>query len=126
MQPIFTPRAPKPIGPYSQAVRAGDWLYISGQIPLDPERGSILEGTIQEQAIRVFLNLSAVLEEAGGSLADVVKTTVYLTNIKEFSEVNLVYANHFQEPYPARAVVEVHALPAGARIEIEAVAYLGK
>jgi 2-iminobutanoate/2-iminopropanoate deaminase len=126
MQSIFTPDAPKPIGPYSQAVRVGEWLFISGQIPLDPEQGVRAAGGVGAQAERVLLNLAAVLQAVGGTLADVVKTTVYLTHLKDFTEVNQVYARHFQEPFPARAVVQAAALPAGADIEIEAVAFLGK
>lgn len=124
MDAIFTPAAPGPIGPYSQAVRAGEWLFVSGQIPLDPATGTMAPGGIREQAEQALRNLEAVLGAAGATAADVVKTTIYLADLGRFAEVNQVYAGHFHEPYPARAVIQAAALPAGAAIEIEAVARL--
>lgn len=124
MESIFTPAAPKPIGPYAQAVRAGDWLFVSGQIPLDPATGKLVAGSVREQAAQALNNLRAVLGAASAGLENVVKATVYLQDIKDFPEVNRVYAEFFQEPFPARAVMQVAALPAGALVEIEAVAYI--
>lgn len=122
---MHTDRAPKAVGPYSQAVRSGDLLFLSGQIPLDPATGTLVEGGIEEQTERVLANLAAVLEAAGGSLAHVVKTTVFMTDLGEFAKMNEVYARHFRaEPLPARAAFQVVALPKGARVEIEAVARL--
>lgn len=124
MESIFTPAAPKPIGPYAQAVRAGDWLFVSGQIPLDPATGKLVAGSVREQAAQALSNLRAVLGAARAGLENVVKATVYLQDIKDFPEVNRVYAEFFQEPFPARAVMQAAALPAGALVEIEAVAYI--
>lgn len=122
---VHTDAAPKAVGPYSQAVRSGELLFLSGQIPLDPATGTMVEGGIEEQTERVLSNLAAVLEAAGGSLASVVKTTVLMTDLGEFSRMNEVYARHFvHDPLPARAAYQVSALPKGARIEIEAVARL--
>ncbi len=122
---IYTSKAPKPVGPYSQGVVAGGWLFISGQIPLDPETGEMVEGGFKEKARRVLENLKAVVEAAGGSLEDVVKVTVYLADISRFSEFNEVYQEYFQDNKPARVVIQAAALPKGAEVEIEAVAYLG-
>ncbi len=122
---VHSEDAPKAVGPYSQAVRSGDLLFLSGQIPLDPQTGAIVAGGIEEQTERVVANLSAVLEAAGGSLDRVVKTTVFMTDLSEFARMNDVYARHFRgDPLPARAAFQVVALPKGARIEIEAVARL--
>jgi 2-iminobutanoate/2-iminopropanoate deaminase len=102
----------------------GDWIFASGQIPLDPASGALVEGGIEEQSERVLRNLGAVLEAAGSSLADAVKTTVYLVDLAEFPRMNAVYASHFDhEPPPARACVQVAALPLGARVEIDCIAY---
>lgn len=119
---ITTDRAPKAIGPYSQAVRAGGWLFLSGQIPLDPSTGQLVTGSIDQETARVIENLKAVLEAAGAGLDRVVRTTVYLLDLKDFEAMNAVYARYFGETRPARATVQVAALPRGARIEIDAIA----
>ena len=119
-QAIATSGAPDAIGTYSQAVRAGDTVYLSGQIPLDPESMALVSGT-RERIHQVFRNLRAVAEAAGGGLGDVVKLNVYLTDLADFPLVNEVMAEYFEEPYPARAAVGVASLPKGAGIEIEGV-----
>lgn len=119
---IDSPGAPAAIGPYSQAIRAGGLVFVSGQIPLDPETGQVVAGGIAAQTGRVLDSLRAVLEAAGSGLERVVKTTVFLTDLGTFSEVNEVYARHFPHAPPARATVQVAALPRGVGIEIEAVA----
>jgi 2-iminobutanoate/2-iminopropanoate deaminase len=121
-QLIQSPLAPKAVGPYSHAVRSGSLVFTSGQIPLDPQTGSLVEGSIEDQARRVMENLSVVLGASGTSLAHVVKTTIYLTDLADFSAVNAVYGSYFPRDPPARSTVQVAALPLGARIEIEAVA----
>jgi 2-iminobutanoate/2-iminopropanoate deaminase len=122
---VATPLAPAAIGPYSQAVRSGDLLFLSGQIPLDPASGKLVEGGIEAQTERVLLNLKAVLEAAGATLHSVVKTTVFLTDLNHFQAFNTVYGRHFASaPAPARATVQVAALPRGALVEIEAIARL--
>ena len=123
-QAINTSEAPNAIGAYSQAVVAGDTLYISGQIPLDPETMEVVEGDIETQIRRVFDNLSAVVDAAGATLADAVKLTVFLTDLTEFPTVNQVMAEYFDEPYPARAAIGVAALPKGVPVEVEAIVYL--
>ena len=123
-QVIQSADAPAAIGPYSQAVRVGDTLYMSGQIPLDPRTMQIVEGGIDAQANRVFANLSAVARAAGASLNDVVKLTILLADLAEFAKVNEIMAAHFTAPYPARATFQVAALPRGAKIEVEAVLVL--
>jgi len=123
-QPIHSDQAPAAIGPYSQAVRAGDTVYLSGQIPLDPASGQLVEGDIATQARRAFDNLKAVCEAAGGSLDDVVRVGLYLTDLGKFGEVNAVMAEVFASPYPARSTVEVSALPKGATFEVDAVMVL--
>lgn len=120
---ITTPDAPAAIGTYSQAVRAGNTLYLSGQIGLDPQTGQLVEG-VENQIHRVFANLRAVAEAAGGSLADAVKLTVYLTDLSHFARVNEVMSAYFDKPYPARAAVGVAALPRGATIEADAIVVL--
>lgn len=120
---VRTDQAPAPVGPYSQALRAGPLLFLSGQIPLDPATGQLVTGTIELETQRVLDNLRAVLEADGLDFADVVKTTVYLTDLGDFAKMNEVYATAFGEARPARATVQVGALPRGARVEIEAVAY---
>lgn len=122
---IKTARAPEAIGPYSQAVKAGGFLYCSGQIPLNPATGLIVEGGVEVQARRVFENLKGVIESAGVTLEDVVKTTVFLKNMADFPVLNQVYAEYFTSSFPARSTIEVSALPKNALIEIEAVAVLG-
>lgn len=119
---IETERAPLPIGPYSQAVRANGFLFVSGQIPMDPATGTIVSGKAGEQTRQVMKNLEAILEAAGSGLSKLVKTTIYLTNLDDFSEVNRVYAECLGDVKPARATVEVSRLPRDARVEIEAVA----
>ena len=123
-QPIPSNAAPNAIGPYSQAVRVGDTVYLSGQIPLDPQTMELVEGDIGARARRVFDNLAAVMQEAGGSLSDIVKLTIYLVDLEQFGQVNEVMAEYFDAPFPSRATVAVAALPKGAPIEVEAVAHL--
>lgn len=121
---IHTDKAPKAIGTYSQAVRAGDLVFISGQVPFDPATGELVGGEMEAQIRRVFDNLKAIAEAAGGSLAEAVKLNVYLTDLKHFPIVNQVMAQYFREPYPARAAVGVAALPRGAQIEMECILHL--
>jgi len=120
---ISTPLAPAAIGTYSQAVRVGDTVYLSGQIGLDPQSMQLAKG-IEAQIIRVFDNLKAVVEAAGGTLSDVVKLNVYLTDLTHFAKVNEIMARYFSEPYPARAAVGVKELPCGALVEAEGVLFL--
>ncbi len=120
-QIISTDKAPKAIGPYSQAVAANGFLFTSGQLPLDPATGQRITGTIEEQAHQVFKNLSAIAGKAGIGLADAVKTTVFLSDINDFKAVNAVYDQYFTEPFPARSAFQVGALPMNAGIEVEAV-----
>jgi reactive intermediate/imine deaminase len=120
-QVIQTESAPAAIGPYSQAVRVGDTLYMSGQIPLDAKTMQIVDGGIEAQAQQVFANLRAVAAAAGATLNDIVKLTILMTDLSEFAKVNEIMAAHFDAPYPARATYQVAALPRGARIENEAV-----
>lgn len=122
MRTLHTSKAPAAIGPYSQAVEAGGFLFSAGQIGLIPKTGEFAGTDIETQARQVFENLGAILEEAGVSFADVVKTTVYLENMAEFPLVNAIYAEYFTEPYPARSTVAVVGLPKGARVEIDIVA----
>jgi 2-iminobutanoate/2-iminopropanoate deaminase len=122
MIPIATKSAPAAIGPYSQAVRAANMVFLSGQIPLDPATGAMIEGDIRAQTERVMTNLGAVLEAAGLSFANVARTTIYLTDLGDFAAVNEVYGKRFPENPPARATVQVAALPKGARVEIDAIA----
>lgn len=119
---IMTENAPAAIGPYAQAVKAGSFVFTSGQIPIDPQTGSMIEGDIGRQAAQSIENLKAVLEAAGLKLGDVVKTTVFLQDMNDFAVVNEIYAQYFPSPYPARSCVEAARLPKDARIEIEAVA----
>jgi reactive intermediate/imine deaminase len=122
--PIHTDRAPAAIGPYSQATRAGNTVYVSGQIPLDPATTSPVAGGIEQQTRRAFDNLRAVAEAAGGSLADVVRVGLYLTDLSQFATVNAVMAEYFESPYPARSTIEVPALPRGVAFEVDAVLVL--
>jgi reactive intermediate/imine deaminase len=121
---IHTDRAPKAIGPYSQAVRAGNTVYLSGQIPLDPKTMELVTGDIEKEIRQVFENLKAVAEGSGGSLAKAVKVNVFLTDLANFTKVNDIMAQYCSQPYPARAAVGVAQLPRGARVEIECVLYL--
>jgi reactive intermediate/imine deaminase len=123
-QTIRTAGAPAAIGPYSQAVRVGDTVYLSGQIPLDPATGDVVEGDFEALVRRVFDNLAAVAEAAGGSLNDIVKLNIFLTDLGRFGVVNELMAERFAEPYPARATVEVSALPKGVPVEMDAVMVL--
>ena len=122
---IQTSEAPAAIGPYSQAVVVGEWVFASGQIPIDPGTGELIDGGIAEQTERVMKNLSAVLREAGVSLDRVVKTTVYLADMGTFGEMNEVYARHFGDHRPARATVQAGALPKNVGVEIDVIACLG-
>lgn len=122
LQTVATDKAPKAVGPYSQAVRAGDFLFCAGQIPLDPASGILVAGGIKEQTERVLENIKAVLASQGLGLDRVVKTTVFMTNLADFAAMNEVYAQHFPSNPPARSTVQVAALPKGAQVEIEVVA----
>ncbi len=124
IQKVTTDKAPKAIGPYSQAIVAGEWVFAAGQIPINPETGEIVAGTVERQTEQVLKNLQAVLKAAGSNLDHVVKTTVFLDSMDDFPAFNEVYASFFREPYPARATVEVSKLPKGVLVEIEAVAVL--
>jgi len=121
-QTISSNSAPKAIGPYSQAVRAGQLLFVSGQVPLDPATGQMVAGGIAEQTRRVLVNLGAVLSAGGRSFADVVRTTIFLADMDDFAAVNEIYGQYFSEPYPARATVQVARLPKDARVEIDVIA----
>ena len=121
-QTISSNSAPKAIGPYSQAVRAGQLLFVSGQVPLDPATGQMVAGGIAEQTRRVLDNLGAVLSAGGRSFADVVRTTIFLADMDDFAAVNEIYGQYFSEPYPARATVQVARLPKDARVEIDVIA----
>ena len=123
VESVPTPSAPPAAGPYSPAVRAGDWLVLAGQVGLDPSSGTIVSGGVEAQARQVLANIVAVLRDCGANLADVAKTTVFVTDIAQFATVNDVYAEAFGSHRPARSTVEVAALPGGAEIEIEAWAY---
>jgi reactive intermediate/imine deaminase len=118
---IATNAAPKAIGPYSQAIRVNNTVWLSGQIPLDPATGELVGGPIEDQARRVFENLKAIVSGAGFTLDEVVKVTIFLTDLKQFATVNQVMAEYFKEPYPARATLGVAALPRGAAIEVECI-----
>ncbi len=119
---ISTTKAPSAIGPYSQAIQVGNLIYTSGQIPIDPATGSFVEGGIKEQTRQSLLNVKAILEEAGLTMGNVVKTTVFMADMNDFADMNAVYAEFFTEPYPARSAVAVKTLPKGALVEIEVVA----
>jgi len=118
---IYTEKAPKAIGPYSQAVSVGGFTFVSGQIAINPETGDLMNASIKDQAEQVLKNLIAICEEAKGSLADIVKLTIYITNMNDFAVVNETMQKYFSEPYPARATVEVSALPLGVNVEMDAV-----
>jgi len=124
-QPIHSDHAPAAIGPYSQAVRVGDAVYLSGQIPLDPATGVLVEGDIATQARRAFDNLKAVCEAAGGSLDHIARVGLYLTDLGDFAAVNAAMGEYFSQPYPARSTIEVAGLPKGAAFEVDAVMVLG-
>ena len=119
---ISTTKAPAAIGPYNQAIQVGHLVYTSGQIPIDPATGAFAEGGIKEQTRQSLLNVKAVLEEAGLTMGDVAKTTVFMADLNDFADMNAVYAEFFTEPYPARSAVAVKSLPKGALVEIEVIA----
>jgi len=120
---VNTNEAPAAVGPYSQAVRAGGFLFCAGQIPLDPKTGSIVSSDIKTQTEQVLKNIEAILKAEGLSFDNVVKTTVFMVDLSEFAQMNEVYAKYFRPPYPARSTIQVAALPRGAKIEIEVVAH---
>ena len=123
-EPVTTPAAPAAIGPYSQAIKAGDFLFASGQIPLDPATGALVDGGIVEQTHQVLKNLAGVLAAAGIGFDKVVKTTVYLSDMTDFGAVNEIYATYFPQPAPARATVQAARLPRDVKVEIDLIAYL--
>lgn len=125
-QPIKTPRAPAAIGPYSQGVKAGGFIFVSGQIPLDPTSGEVVEGDVAHQADRVMRNIRAILDDSGSTMEDIVKTTIYLADMNDFTAVNDVYGRYFSSEAPARATVQVARLPKDVRVEIEATAWVGE
>ena len=118
---ISTENAPQAIGPYSQAVKAGGLMFISGQIPLNPETGDLVSGSIEDEANQVLQNIKSICEAAGHGMEDIVKITIFLTDLGNFATVNEVMKKHFSEPYPARATVEISGLPLGVNVEIEAI-----
>ena len=119
---ISTSKAPAAIGPYSQAIQVGNFVYTSGQIPIDPATGQFAEGGIKEQTRQSLLNVKAILEESGLTMSDVVKTTVFMADMNDFADMNAVYSDFFSEPYPARCAFAVKTLPKGALVEIECIA----
>lgn len=125
MKPIVTSAAPAAIGPYSQAIEVNGFVYASGQLPIDPATGAFPEGGVQEQTRQSLLNVKAILEEAGLTLANVVKTTVYLADMGDFAAMNEIYSQFFSQPFPSRSAVAVKALPKGALVEVEVIAARG-
>lgn len=125
MKPIVTSAAPAAIGPYSQAIEVNGFVYASGQLPIDPATGAFPEGGVQKQTRQSLLNVKAILEEAGLTLANVVKTTVYLADMGDFAAMNEIYSRFFSQPFPARSAVAVKALPKGALVEVEVIAARG-
>ena len=124
METVYTDKAPRPIGPYNQAIKAGNLVFISGQIPIDPVTGEMVQGDFKDKARRALLNVIAIVEAAGGGVRDIVKVTVYMTDLSKFSEFNKVYEEIMNGHKPARAVIGVSSLPAGAEIEVEAIAVI--
>jgi 2-iminobutanoate/2-iminopropanoate deaminase len=118
---IFTEDAPRAIGPYSQAIKAGGFTFVSGQVAINPKTGDLMNSSIEDQAEQVLQNLTAICKEANASLSDIVKLTIYITNMNDFSIVNEAIQRHFVEPYPARATIEVSALPLGVNVEMDAI-----
>ena len=125
IQPISTPSAPAALGPYSQAIRAGQFLFVSGQVPIDPATGNLVTGTIADQARRALQNVGEILKAGGSSFSQVVRTTVYLADLADFPAMNEVYATFFSAPQPARSTIQAAKLPKDARIEIDVIAFLG-
>ena len=123
---IFTENAPKAIGPYSQAVKSGGFLFVSGQVALNPSTGDLMNSSIEEQAEQVINNLAAICKAANATLSNIVKLTIYITDMNDFSIVNSAMESHFQSPYPARATVEVSSLPLGVNVEMDAVVELNE
>ena len=123
-EPVATDQAPQAIGPYSQAIRAGDFLYVSGQTPLDPATGVLIDGDIAAQTRRVLDSITAILAAGGSSLADVVKTSVFLQDMNDFAAMNAVYAEYFPAPHPARSTIQAARLPRDARVEIDVIALI--
>jgi len=123
---IYSNKAPKPIGPYSQAVKVNNFLFVSGQLPVDPSTGEIIKDDFEKAVKTVFENIKFIVEEAGGSLNSIVKVTVYLKDIGRFKKFNEVYAQYFKDKYPARVVVEVSKIPKDADLEVEVIAYIGR
>uniref|UniRef100_A0A7C5XH43 RidA family protein n=1 Tax=Ignisphaera aggregans TaxID=334771 RepID=A0A7C5XH43_9CREN len=121
---VFTDKAPKPIGPYSQAIYINGWLFISGQIPIDPKTNMVVEGDFKAQVRQVLENVKSVVESVGGTMENIVKVTVFLKDIKKFSEFNEIYSKYFSRDPPSRSVVEVSNLPKNVEIEIEAIAFI--
>jgi 2-iminobutanoate/2-iminopropanoate deaminase len=122
---VSTTAAPTAIGPYSQAIQAGQFLFVSGQVPIDPATGQLIQGTIAEETRRVFENVGAILKAGGASFQHVVRTTVYLADISDFAAMNEVYATFFTAPQPARSTIQAARLPRDARIEVDVIAFLG-
>ncbi len=125
VETLSTPSAPPALGPYSHAVRAGDWVILAGQVPLDPETGTFVDGGVEDQARRVLTNIRAILGDCGLQLSDVAKSLIFLVDLGDFAAVNGIYGAFFGDPRPARSTVQVAALPANARLEIEVWAYAG-
>ena len=122
---VSTKMAPKAIGPYSQGIAVDSFLFVSGQLPIDPDTGKFIDGNIAARAHQVFNNLKSIIHAAGGTMADVVKITLFLTDMNDFNAVNEIYSKHFVDPYPARSAVQVTALPLGSNIEAEAIVRIG-
>lgn len=122
---VSTGSAPKALGPYSQAIRAGQFLFVSGQVPIDPGTGELVQGSIGDQTARVFQNLGEILKAGGASFPQVVRTTVYLADLADFAAMNEVYASFFAAPQPARSTIQAAKLPRDARIEVDVIAFLG-
>jgi 2-iminobutanoate/2-iminopropanoate deaminase len=122
---VSTESAPKALGPYSQGIRAGQFLFVSGQVPIDPQTGALVQGNISDQTSRVFQNIGEILKAGGASFQHVVRTTVYLADLGDFSAMNDIYATFFTPPQPARSTIQAARLPRDARIEVDVIAFLG-
>jgi 2-iminobutanoate/2-iminopropanoate deaminase len=125
LSPVSTTEAPKALGPYSQAIKAGQFLFVSGQVPIDPATGNLVDGSIADQTRRAFENVGAILRAGGASFKDVVRTTVYLADLGDFAAMNEVYATFFTAPQPARSTIQAARLPRDARLEVDVIAFLG-